>query len=99
MFWLAILIYHRLNCLKKAMEREGCVYIMTNIHDGILYTGVTSDLRSRVWEHKNNYYPTSFTSKYKCYKLVYYCFFFHIEEAIDEEKRIKLEIERQKLSS
>ena len=71
------------------MERGGCVYIMTNIYNGILYTGVTSDLISRVWEHKNNYYPESFTSKYKCYKLVYYSFFSHIEEAIDEEKRIK----------
>jgi len=71
------------------MERGGCVYIMTNMYNGILYTGVTSDLRSRVWEHKNNYYPTSFTSKYKCYKLVYYNFFSSIEEAIDEEKRIK----------
>ena len=71
------------------MERGGCVYIMTNMYNGILYTGVTSDLWSRVWEHKNNYYPTSFTSKYKCYKLVYYNFFSSIEEAIDEEKRIK----------
>lgn len=71
------------------MERGGFVYIMTNIYDGILYTGVTSDLRGRVWQHKNNYYPASFTSKYKCYKLVYYNFFFSIEEAIDDEKRIK----------
>ena len=71
------------------MERGGCVYIMTNIYNGILYTGVTSDLRSRVWQHKNNYYPMSFTSKYKCHKLVYYNVFFSIEEAIDEEKRIK----------
>lgn len=71
------------------MERGGCVYIMTNVFNNIYYTGVTSDLRSRVWEHKNSIYPKSFTSRYKCYKLVYYQSFFSIEEAIDEEKRIK----------
>ncbi len=67
----------------------GCVYIMTNVYHSVLYTGVSSDLERRVWQHKNNFYQKSFTSKYKCHKLVYFCFFIHIEEAIDEEKRIK----------
>jgi putative endonuclease len=71
------------------MERGGCVYIMTNQYDGILYTGVTSDILHRVCQHKNNHYPKSFTAKYKCHKLVYYYFFPTIEEAIGEEKRIK----------
>lgn len=71
------------------MERGGCVYIMTNIYNSVLYTGVTSELESRIWQHKNNEYSKSFTSKYKCYKLVYYEFFPNIEEAIGEEKRIK----------
>jgi len=71
------------------MERGGFVYIMTNKNHKVLYTGVTSDLLNRVHEHKNNYYPGSFTSKYKCHKLIYYNFFWHIEEAIHEEKRIK----------
>ena len=71
------------------MERGGIVYIMTNKRNGTLYTGVTSNLRSRVWEHKNNIYVNSFTSQYKCYILVYYCIFRRIEEAIEEEKRIK----------
>jgi putative endonuclease len=42
-----------------------------------------------VSNHKNNIYPGSFTAKYKCQKLVYHCFYSHIEEAIAEEKRIK----------
>ncbi len=67
----------------------GCVYIMTNKFHSVLYTGVSSELENRVWQHKNNFYPKSFTSKYKCQKLVYFKFFIHIEEAIDEEKRIK----------
>lgn len=71
------------------MFKGGYVYILTNRYDAILYTGVTSELRNRIWQHKNNYYPDSFTSKYKCYKLVFYIFFESIEEAIAEEKRIK----------
>lgn len=76
----------------------GCVYIMTNVFNNVLYTGVSSDLERRVWEHKNNYYPNSFTSKYKCYKLVYFNFFIHIEEAIDEEKRIKAGSRKAKIN-
>jgi putative endonuclease len=42
-----------------------------------------------VWQHKNKYYPTSFTAKYNCDKLVYYEFYPRIEEAINAEKTIK----------
>ena len=80
------------------MERGGCVYIMTNVFNNIYYTGVTSELRNRIWEHKNNIFPKSFTSKYKCYKLVYFQFFPNIEEAIGEEKRIKGGSRQQKIN-
>jgi putative endonuclease len=71
------------------MERGGAVYIMANKRNGTLYTGVTSNLKRRIWEHKTNVYADSFTSQYKCHILVYYCGFHRIEEAIAEEKRIK----------
>jgi putative endonuclease len=70
-------------------EKGGCVYIMTNKLHTVLYTGVTSDITGRVWEHKNKVYPNSFTAKYNCNKLVYYLFYPHIEEAISAEKLIK----------
>ncbi|HEY8928394.1 MAG TPA: GIY-YIG nuclease family protein [Mucilaginibacter sp.] len=70
-------------------ERGGCVYIMANKLHSVLYVGVTSDLISRAWQHKNHVFPNSFTAKYKCEKLVYYCFYPHIEEAIVVEKVIK----------
>ena len=79
------------------MERGGCVYIMTNVFNSIYYTGVTSELRNRIWDHRNNVYPKSFTSKYKCYKLVYFEFFPSIEEAIAEEKCIKGGNRKQKI--
>jgi putative endonuclease len=65
------------------------VYIITNQNQTVLYTGVTSDLIKRVQEHKASIYFTSFTAKYKVYKLVYYNLFSSIEDAIAEEKRIK----------
>ena len=71
------------------MKRRGAVYIMTNKRDGTLYTGVTSDLKKRVREHRESVFPDSFTSKYKCFKLVYYKQFDRIEDAIAEEKRLK----------
>lgn len=55
----------------------------------VLYTGVTSELTTRVWQHKTNVYPGSFSSKYKTHKLVYYEYFEFIEEAIAREKQIK----------
>ena len=71
------------------MDKGGWVYILTNKYHTVLYTGVTSELRQRVYDHQNGTYLISFTSKYKVGKLVYYNFFDTIEEAIDEEKRIK----------
>src|ERR1700761_7720897 len=70
-------------------KRGGCVYIMTNKRHTVLYVGVTSELVSRVWDHKNKTYPNSFTAKYNCTKLVYYQFYPHIEEAIAVEKTTK----------
>jgi putative endonuclease len=70
-------------------QRGGCVYITTNKLHTVLYTGVTSDITGRIWEHKNKVYPNSFTAKYNCDILVYYFFYTHIEEAIAAEKVIK----------
>ncbi|MDR0830791.1 MAG: GIY-YIG nuclease family protein [Prevotellaceae bacterium] len=71
------------------MEYGGCVYIMTNKKNGVLYTGVTSNLKKRVLEHKQNFHSNSFTAKYNCHLLVYFYSFTRIEFAIAEEKRIK----------
>ena len=71
------------------MKKGGCVYIMTNSRCTVLYTGVTSDLQSRMYQHLHRTYSNAFTSRYKIYKLVYYNFFSNIEEAIAEEKRLK----------
>jgi putative endonuclease len=71
------------------MEKGGFIYIMTNPKNTVLYTGVTSRLKERVWEHKTKHYQTSFTSKYQINKLVYYEEFNSIQDAISREKQIK----------
>ena len=71
------------------MHYGGYVYILCSNNQLVLYVGVTSDLRKRIYEHKEKYYPKSFTAKYNCSRLVYYCFFERIDLAIMEEKRIK----------
>lgn len=69
--------------------KGGCVYIITNKYHTVFYTGVTSDLVSRIIEHKEKLYPKSFFPKYNCNKLVYFKFFESIEAAIKKEKYIK----------
>lgn len=70
------------------------IYMMTNITNKVLYTGVTNDLERRVREHKSGLIP-GFTQKYNCKKLVYYESFSDIEQAIRREKLIK-EYRREK---
>jgi len=62
---------------------------MASRRNGTLYTGVTSDLKRRAWEHRTGALPGSFTARYGCKTLVWYCAFDSIVEAIAEEKRIK----------
>jgi putative endonuclease len=70
------------------VKRQYFVYIMTNPRNTVLYTGVTGDLKRRVWEHKTKVVP-GFTAKYNVVKLVYFEVFDDPEEAILREKKIK----------
>lgn len=75
--------------------KRGFIYIMSNSRP-TLYTGVTSNLVKRVYEHRNDL-GSEFTFKYKLYKLVYYEFFDRIEQAIIREKQIKDMNRKEKL--
>jgi putative endonuclease len=61
---------------------------MTNKNNTVLYTGVTGNLKRRIYEHKNKLTP-GFTSKYCLNKLVYYEVTNSIYSAISREKQIK----------
>jgi len=70
------------------MSKIYCVYIMTNKSNTVLYTGVTGDLKGRVYQHRNKLVE-GFTKKYNLQKLVYYQVFGDPEKAILREKQIK----------
>ena len=65
------------------------VYILSNNHNNVIYTGVTNDLIRRVYEHKNHFDKSSFTARYNVDKLVYFEMTNDVESAINREKQIK----------
>ena len=69
-------------------ERQPCVYILASGHFGTLYIGVTSDLMSRLWQHRNGMLP-GFTSRHKVHRLVRYELFGTMDLAIAREKQLK----------
>ena len=64
-----------------SMDRQFYVYIMTNKNNSVLYTGITNDLKKRIYEHKEKLVD-GFTNKYNITKLVYYEVFEDPENAI-----------------
>ena len=70
------------------MEKEFYVYILASKRNGTLYTGVTSNLIKRIWQHKNELVE-GFSKKYNVKNLVYYETHSNVESAITREKRIK----------
>ena len=64
------------------------MYIATNKNQSVLYTGVTSDLQQRIYQHKQKVVK-GFTKRYNVSQLVYYELFNDIQEAIAREKQIK----------
>ena len=70
------------------MNRQYYIYILSNINNSVLYTGVTNNLMKRVYEHKEKLVK-GFTKKYNVNKLVYYEVLEDINYAINREKKIK----------
>jgi putative endonuclease len=75
--------------------KQPAVYIMASRRNGTLYTGVTSDLPGRVWQHKNG--TTGFTARYACKTLVWYELHGEMIPAITREKQIKAGSRSKKL--
>ena len=69
-------------------ERHPAVYIMASRRNGTLYTGVTSDLPQRVWQHKTDSLE-GFTKRYQVHMLVYCEYHPDMNSAIAREKQIK----------
>ena len=76
--------------------KQPATYIMANKRNGTLYTGVTSDLIKRIYEHKYANVP-GFTQKYGCKFLVYYELIEDMRSAIAREKQLKGGSRKKKL--
>jgi putative endonuclease len=72
----------------KDMDKNYYVYIVTNKTNRVVYTGITNDLKRRLYEHKTKIIE-GFTKKYKVTKLVYFEIFDDVRYAIMQEKQIK----------
>ena len=78
-------------------ERKPAVYIMASKRNGTFYTGVTSDLVKRIYQHKHSETP-GFTNQYACKRLVYYEQHCDMYAAISREKQIKAGPRKKKLA-
>ena len=72
------------------------VYILTNKHNTVLYTGVTNNLERRLYEHRNKL-VSGFTSRYNVHKLVYFDTTTDVTSAIAREKEIKGWVRQKKI--
>lgn len=65
------------------------VYILTNKHHTVLYIGMTTDLRTRIWEHQQRINRKAFTARYNVVKPIYYEAFDSADAALDRERYLK----------
>jgi len=78
-------------------NKQYYLYLLTNNNNTTIYTGVTSNLIKRIWQHKNKF-AKGFTYKYNITKLVYYEVYDKPENAITREKQIKAGTRENKIN-
>lgn len=78
------------------MNQKFYVYILTNKHNKVLYTGVSDNIARRTLEHQTKKY-NGFTKRYNADKLVYYEEHLIDEDAVAREKQIKGWIRKKKI--
>ena len=79
------------------MQKLPCIYILANKRNGTLYTGVSSNLQQRIYQHKNHQVD-GFTKKYHITQLVWYEYTEDMSSAIAREKQIKAGSRQKKIA-
>jgi len=82
---------------KHMSKHNYYIYILTNKNNTVLYTGVSSNIEQRIYQHKTKKDPACFTSKYNVNKLIYFERFDYINAAIKREKQIKGLLRKRKI--
>jgi putative endonuclease len=82
---------------RRSVVKPPCVYIMANSRNGTLYTGVTSNLPGRAFQHREGL-TKGFTKKYRCKLLVWFEAHESMYDAIVREKQIKAASRAKKLA-
>jgi putative endonuclease len=77
--------------------KQPAVYMVANRRNGTLYTGVTSNLPQRIWQHRTGVVG-GFTKRYGCKTLVWYELHSTMNNAITREKQIKGGSRKKKLA-
>lgn len=76
--------------------KQPAIYILSNKRNGTLYTGVTSNLLQRIWQHKQDF-EKGFSKEYQTHLLVYFELHQSMYDAIAREKQIKAGSRAKKL--
>ena len=80
------------------MKAQSFIYILTNKNHSVLYTGVTSNLAQRLYQHQTSIFKNAFNSRYNVFELVYFEEFDNIIDAIAREKQIKAGSRQKKIA-
>jgi putative endonuclease len=91
------LLRHAFGGAHKIMHQCGYFYIMTNIHNTVLYCGATTNLYDRVLEHRYMMFQKSFTSRYNINNLVYFEAYTFARDAFQREKQMKAGSRKKKV--
>ena len=73
---------------QKLHKKSGYIYILSNRQRNVFYVGVTSNLKRRIWQHKQGQ-GSIFTNKYRVKYLMHYEVYENIQLAINREKQLK----------
>jgi putative endonuclease len=76
------------NRVKKQMDGQYYIYILTNKNNTVLYTGQTFSLLGRVYQHKQGL-ADGFSKRYNLNKFVYFECAEDVDSALYREKQIK----------
>ena len=80
------------------MNKDACIYILSNKNHTVFYVGVTSDLGKRIFQHQTGFFKNAFTSRYNVTELVYFEEFERMEDAIQREKQLKAGSREKKIN-